>query len=109
MPALVCSAQNCVYNNAMYCSREDIRVGGANASACQDTCCESFQERKTESMKSSMGTPSTATRIDCEAKELQIQPGVPLPGGPCGHLRSGRLPLRRNGMRDLPGIEEKNR
>ena len=33
MPALVCSAQNCVYNNAMYCSREDIRVGGANASA----------------------------------------------------------------------------
>ena len=28
MPELVCSAQSCVYNNAMYCSRGDIEVGG---------------------------------------------------------------------------------
>ena len=26
MPELVCSAQSCVYNNAMYCSRGDIDV-----------------------------------------------------------------------------------
>ncbi|MBQ1959450.1 MAG: DUF1540 domain-containing protein [Firmicutes bacterium] len=40
MPALVCSAQNCVYNNAMYCSKGDIKVGGEAATVCQDTCCE---------------------------------------------------------------------
>ena len=71
MPALVCSAQNCVYNNAMYCSRGDIRVGGANASVCQDTCCESFRERKIESMKSSMGSPSMEIKIDCEARNCK--------------------------------------
>lgn len=67
MPALVCSAQNCVYNNAMYCSKGDIKVGGENATVCQDTCCESFQERKRESAKSSMGSPSTRIDIKCEA------------------------------------------
>ena len=46
MPELVCSAQSCVYNNAMYCSRGDIEVGGRNATVCQDTCCESFKERQ---------------------------------------------------------------
>ena len=35
MPELVCSAQSCVYNNAMYCSRGDIEVGGRNATVCQ--------------------------------------------------------------------------
>lgn len=67
MPALVCSAQNCVYNNAMYCSKGDIKVGGENATVCQDTCCESFTERRHESAKSSMGTPSTHIDIKCEA------------------------------------------
>ena len=28
MPALVCSAQNCAYNNAMYCGRDDIKIDG---------------------------------------------------------------------------------
>lgn len=67
MPALVCSAQNCVYNNAMYCSKGDIKVGGEDAKVCQDTCCASFQERRHESAKSSMGSPSTHIDIKCEA------------------------------------------
>lgn len=67
MPSLICSAQNCVYNNAMYCSKDDIRVGGSEAKKCQETCCESFQERKMDSAKSSMGTPSQETGIDCKA------------------------------------------
>lgn len=67
MPALVCAAQNCVYNNGMYCSKGDIKVGGENATVCQDTCCESFQERRYESVKSSVGTPSVEIRIKCEA------------------------------------------
>lgn len=71
MPALVCSAQNCVYNNAMYCSKGDIKIGGADANVCQDTCCESFQERRRESAKSSMGSPSAETAIKCEAEHCK--------------------------------------
>lgn len=71
MPALVCSAQNCVYNNAMYCSKGDIKVGGENAKVCQETCCESFQERKWDSAKSSMGSPSTQIDIKCEAEHCR--------------------------------------
>ncbi|MDD2959534.1 MAG: DUF1540 domain-containing protein [Lachnospiraceae bacterium] len=67
MPSLVCSVQNCVYNNAMYCSRGDIKVGGSEAETCQETCCDSFQERKAESMKSSVGTPSQEIGVVCEA------------------------------------------
>ena len=67
MPALVCSAQHCVYNNAMYCSKGDILVVGENAKECQDTCCESFQERRQESARSSMGSPSAKIDIKCEA------------------------------------------
>ena len=54
MPSLVCSVQNCVYNNAMYCSKGDIQVGGEEARKCQETCGESFQERK-------------ETCVDCKA------------------------------------------
>lgn len=71
MPALVCSAQNCVYNNAMYCSRGDIKVGGEDAVVCQDTCCESFQERRREFAKSSAGSPSTRIEIRCEARNCR--------------------------------------
>lgn len=71
MPALVCSAQNCVYNNAMYCSKGDIKVGGQDATVCQDTCCESFQERRRESVKSSIGSPSTNIEIKCEAEHCK--------------------------------------
>lgn len=67
MPALVCSAQNCVYNNAMYCSKGDIKVDGEDAKVCQDTCCSSFQERRRESAKSSMGSPSAEIGIKCGA------------------------------------------
>lgn len=67
MPALVCSAQNCMYNNGMYCSRGDIEVGGQKAKVCQDTCCASFEERKRENARSSMGSPSVNIGIKCEA------------------------------------------
>ena len=67
MPALVCSAQNCVYNEAMYCGKGDIRVGGEGAKVCQDTCCESFHERKWDNVRSSVGSPSAEIQIKCEA------------------------------------------
>lgn len=39
MAMLVCSAQKCVYNDGMYCSKGDIKVGGENATRrVFDTC-----------------------------------------------------------------------
>lgn len=72
MPALVCSAQNCVYNNAMYCSRGTIDVAGEEAKACQDTCCESFHERERANLRSAVGTPTTQTDIDCKAQNCRF-------------------------------------
>lgn len=71
MPGLICSAQSCVYNNAMYCSRGDIQVGGENAKVCQDTCCESFQKRKCEQTLCSVGISSTHASIKCEAENCR--------------------------------------
>ena len=45
MAMLVCSAQKCVYNDGMYCSKGDIKVGGENATRVQETCCTDFTER----------------------------------------------------------------
>lgn len=75
MPALVCSAQRCMYNNAMYCSRGDITVGGEKAKTCQDTCCESFQERRRENVQSSAGSPSARTEIGCGAVNCRYNDG----------------------------------
>lgn len=71
MPALVCSAQNCIYNNAMYCSRGDIEVAGEEAKVCQDTCCASFKERTHDSVRCAVGSPSTKIEIDCEAQNCK--------------------------------------
>lgn len=67
MPLLVCSAQRCVYNDGMYCSKGDILVGGEEAVRPQETCCASFHERTKENGKNSMGTPSQHVNVDCEA------------------------------------------
>jgi len=71
MPLLVCSAQSCVYNDGMYCSKGDILVGGEDADAPQDTSCASFHERSGESAKNSMGTPTQSIYVDCEANECK--------------------------------------
>ncbi|MCD8396643.1 MAG: DUF1540 domain-containing protein [Lachnospiraceae bacterium] len=70
MPDLVCSAQNCRYNDSMYCCKGDIQVGGEEAKDCRDTCCESFHERTTDSVKDSCGCgmrPDRRIDIRCEA------------------------------------------
>lgn len=67
MPLLVCSAQRCVYNDGMYCSKGEIQVGGEEACRPQETCCSSFQERTKENGRNSMGTPSQTIDVACEA------------------------------------------
>lgn len=73
MPALVCSARNCRYNDSMYCCKGDIEVGGENAHICEDTCCESFHERTEDNAKDSCscGTPDRKIDIRCEAENCE--------------------------------------
>ena len=46
MAKLNCSAKNCTNNYDSYCCINEIKVGGAQASAPEATCCENFQESK---------------------------------------------------------------
>ena len=68
MPSLVCSAQSCGYNEAMYCCKGDILVGGEEAESSGDTCCTSFRENTGTSARNSMGgSPSQTIYVDCDA------------------------------------------
>ena len=68
MAALKCSVTNCGYNNESYCCRGDITVGGGCACTSDQTCCESFRDRKTDSYMNAMDRPCKTISIDCEAK-----------------------------------------
>ena len=46
MPELKCTVQNCMHNQNYYCNLDSIRVGGDQAKNASDTCCDSFEERK---------------------------------------------------------------
>lgn len=69
MADLKCGVTNCTYNQDNLCSRGDIMVGGKHASNSDDTCCDSFAERreKQDSFTSSLDHPSSIISIDCEA------------------------------------------
>lgn len=69
MPLLNCLATTCVHNKEEYCSKNDIKVGGSNATSSDQTCCESFEERREGSMTNcaSCGTASEKTDVCCKA------------------------------------------
>ncbi len=67
MAELKCGVENCTYNKERLCSKGDIMVGGKHASSSDDTCCESFMERRDGAMTSSIEHPSKTISIDCEA------------------------------------------
>ena len=69
MAELKCDVENCTYNEEHYCCKGDIMVGGKHACSTEDTCCESFAQRKEgrDSYTSSISHPSRIISIDCEA------------------------------------------
>ena len=69
MTVLSCSAVTCVYNKEELCSKGDIKVGGSEATKKDQTCCESFIERKAGSMSNSEKIGYTTIGIECEAQE----------------------------------------
>ena len=54
MPELKCTVQTCVHNQQFLCDLDQIRVGGSDARNPQETCCDSFQERKDGSYSNSV-------------------------------------------------------
>ena len=69
MAELGCGVRNCVYNKDEYCCKGDILVGGRKASREDETCCESFAQRRGETIAytSSLSHPGKIISIDCEA------------------------------------------
>ncbi len=71
MAELGCGVKNCVYNKDELCCKGDIMVGGRRACCEDDTCCESFRDRKTDSYTNSAEKPYKNISIDCEAENCK--------------------------------------
>ena len=69
MPELKCSVQNCMHNQNYYCNLDSIRVGGDQAKNPSDTCCDSFEERKSGTFTNASMEASPLSTIDCKAQE----------------------------------------
>ena len=67
MALLDCTVTNCTYNKSECCCKGDILVGGIHADSDEDTCCESYKEKRFDSYQSSLVHPSKTINIDCEA------------------------------------------
>lgn len=67
MTRLDCSVVNCTYNRENSCCKDNIHVGGHQASAMEETCCESFRERRTDGGRNADDIPSKPTEISCDA------------------------------------------
>ncbi|MBQ8591420.1 MAG: DUF1540 domain-containing protein [Lachnospiraceae bacterium] len=67
MAELNCKVETCLYNKNHYCSKGDIMVGGKHANSSDETCCESFAQKKGDSYTSAIEHPCKTISIDCEA------------------------------------------
>ena len=69
MPELRCTVQTCTHNNNFYCDLDGIVVGGNSAKRAEETCCDSFEERKGDSYSNVTGEASATSTIDCKATD----------------------------------------
>ena len=69
MPELRCTVQTCLHNKDFYCALDGIVVGGSNATTAEQTCCDSFEERKGDSYSNVTGEASPKCKIDCKATD----------------------------------------
>ena len=77
MPELKCTVQTCLHNQNYYCDLDSIKVGGSSAKHAQDTCCDSFEERKDgNSYSNTMKEASPKSEIDCKATECSTMNSV---------------------------------
>ena len=98
MPELKCTVQTCLHNQNYYCDLDSIKVGGSSAKHAQDTCCDSFEERKggsayADAYSDMEGKEASAkSSVDCKAtecmynKECQCHAGkISVEGGNACH------------------------
>ena len=95
MAELGCSVKNCVYNKDEYCCKGDIMVGGHKARKEDDTCCESFVDRKTDSFTNSTGKPYKHISIDCAAENCKYNHSL--------RCVADHVDIRGNGAKDSSG------
>lgn len=71
MPELKCTVQTCKHNANYYCALDKIQVGGRSAKYAEETCCDSFEERKEgmDSYGNSVKNASPESTIDCKATD----------------------------------------
>ena len=69
MPELKCTVLNCMHNQNYYCNLDKISVGGNKATKAEDTCCDSFEEKKSGTYSNSTMEASPCCSIDCKAVE----------------------------------------
>lgn len=67
MTRLDCSVVNCTYNKDNSCCKDNIHVGGRDARVTDQTCCDSFQERRTDGASNVNEIPSKPTEVSCDA------------------------------------------
>lgn len=69
MSELKCAVVNCVNNQEHCCCKGDIKIDGKEACKCDDTCCDSFQERRdgNDSYANALNHPKQVVCIDCDA------------------------------------------
>ena len=66
MPELKCTVQTCMHNKDFYCALDKIQVGGSSAKNAEETCCDSFEERK-GSAQNSYGNSAGQTASACSS------------------------------------------
>lgn len=71
MPELRCTVQTCKHNKEFYCDLDGIQVGGNQAKRSEETCCDSFEERKGDTYSNVTGSASPTSNIDCKATDCQ--------------------------------------
>lgn len=67
MPELKCTVSTCTYNASNLCQLDSIEVGGSSALEPEDTCCDSFEERKDERQTNAVKEASDRSSIKCHA------------------------------------------
>lgn len=67
MPELRCTVQTCLHNKNFYCDLNKITVGGESAKKAEETCCDSFEERKGDTYSNVTGEATPTSTIDCKA------------------------------------------
>lgn len=76
MPELKCTVQTCMHNKDFYCDLNAITVGGNSAKTAEETCCDSFEERKSGTYSNVMERRPRPARSTARQRIVSIMMNV---------------------------------